>query len=88
MQILTVNQWTEPGDPNGTVSGRAEGAEGDCNSIGRKTLSINLTPQSSQGLNHQQKSIHGPVYDSCYICTGGLPQWTSKGEEVHGPVEA
>ena len=29
--------------------------------IGRTTLSINWTPQSSQGLNQQSKSIYGPV---------------------------
>jgi hypothetical protein len=44
MQILTVNQQTEPRDPNGRVGGRTEGAEGDCNPIGRTTISTNQTP--------------------------------------------
>jgi len=52
MHILTANHWTGPGDPNGRVSGMAEGAEGDCNTIGRTTILTNLIPQSSQRLNH------------------------------------
>jgi hypothetical protein len=35
MQILTASQQTEPEDPNGRARERAEGAEGDCNPIGR-----------------------------------------------------
>jgi hypothetical protein len=35
MQILTSNYWTEPGDPNGRVRGRAEGAEVDGKPIRR-----------------------------------------------------
>jgi hypothetical protein len=35
------NHQTEPGDPNGRVQRRKEGAEGDCNPIGR-TISTNL----------------------------------------------
>jgi hypothetical protein len=38
MQILIANLWTEPRDPNGRVRGRTEGAEGDCNPIGRTTI--------------------------------------------------
>jgi hypothetical protein len=34
MQILIANYRTEPGNPNGTVKGRTEGVEGDCNFIG------------------------------------------------------
>jgi len=41
MQILTANHWTEPRDPGGRVSGRIEGAEQDCNPIGRTTISTN-----------------------------------------------
>jgi hypothetical protein len=44
VQILTANHWAEPRDPNGRVRGRAEGAEGDCNPIGRTTVSTNQTP--------------------------------------------
>jgi hypothetical protein len=39
--------------PNGRARGRTEGAEGDCNPIGR--ISTNWTTQSSQWLNHQPK---------------------------------
>jgi hypothetical protein len=51
MQIVTANHWTEPRDPNRRVTGRTEVAEGDCNPIGKTTISINWTPQNSQELN-------------------------------------
>ena len=38
------NHWTEHWDSNGRVRGRTEGAEGDCNPIGRTTISTNQTP--------------------------------------------
>jgi hypothetical protein len=40
LQMLTTNHWAEPGDPNGRAIRRTEGAEGDCNPIG-KTISTN-----------------------------------------------
>ena len=49
----TANHWTEPGEPNGRVRGRAGGAEEDCNPIGRTTIPTKQTSQSSQGLNRQ-----------------------------------
>lgn len=55
----TANLWTEPGDPSGKVRGRDEVAEGDYNPTRRTPVSINWIPQSSQGRNHQPKSIHG-----------------------------
>jgi hypothetical protein len=33
IQILTANNWTEPGDPNRRLRDSPEGAEGDCNLI-------------------------------------------------------
>jgi hypothetical protein len=44
MQILTDNKWTEVRDPYGRVRQRSERAEGDCNSIGRSTISTNPDP--------------------------------------------
>jgi hypothetical protein len=44
MKILIANHWIEVGDQYGRVRGRIEGAEGDCNPIGRRTLSTNLDP--------------------------------------------
>jgi hypothetical protein len=35
--------------PNGGVRGRTERAEGDCNSIGRTTISTNCTPSELAG---------------------------------------
>jgi hypothetical protein len=56
------------GDPNGRTRGRTEGAEGDCNPIGR-TVSTGQRIQSFQRLNHQPKSIHGRTHGSTYICS-------------------
>jgi hypothetical protein len=56
MQIFIASHLFEPGDLYGRAWGRTEGAEGDCNPI-RRTISTNWTTQSTQGLNHQPKSI-------------------------------
>lgn len=48
---------------------------------------ITRTPQRSQSLSHQQKSIHGLIHSSWYICGRGLPYLTSVGEEQPNPVE-
>jgi hypothetical protein len=82
LQILITNYWTEPGDLNGRVRKKTEGAEGDCNPIGRTIISANLTPQSSQRLKHQPKSIRESVHGSFYICSRGMPYLASMGEEM------
>jgi hypothetical protein len=74
----TANQHTEPEDTNGGVRGRTKEAEGDCNTIGR-TISVNWTTQSSQGLNHHLKSTHGGSHSSRYICSRGWPSLTTMG---------
>ena len=86
--MLTANYWTEHCVPNVGDGERTEGAEGLCNHIGRKTISTNQTPQSSQGLNHQQKSTDGGTRGSCCICSSGWPCLASMGEEALGPVKA
>ena len=88
MQIRTANYHNEPGDPNGGVRERTEGAEGDCNLIGKTTISTNWSPKISQGLNHPQKTIQGWVHGYSYICNRGLPYLTSVGGEALDPVEA
>jgi len=74
--------------PNGGVRKRTEGAEGVCNPIGRTTISTNQTVQSSQGLNHQPKSIHGGTHGTSHICNRGWPCWASMRGEALGPVKA
>jgi hypothetical protein len=37
--MLTANHWTEHGDPSERIKERTEEAKGDCNPIGRTTLS-------------------------------------------------
>jgi hypothetical protein len=82
------NHWTEPSDSYGRVKGRTEVAEGDCNPIGRTTISTKWTPQSSQGQNHQPKSIHEWVYGSCSTCSRGLSYLASVGGETLSPLKA
>jgi hypothetical protein len=67
----------------GQLHGRTEG---DCNPTGR-TISAKWTTQSSQGLNHQPKCIHGGSQDSRYLSSRGWPYLTSVGGEVFGPVQ-
>jgi hypothetical protein len=88
MQIFTANHRTELWDPSGRVRGKTEGTKVDCNPMERTTILTNQTPQSSQGLNHQPKSIHGWVHGFSYICSRGLPYLASMGWEALGPVKA
>jgi hypothetical protein len=87
MQILRANHQTEPGDHNGRARRRTEGAEGNCNPIGR-TISTNGTTRGFPELNHQPKSIHGEIHGSKYIFSRGLLYLTSMRRKVLGPVEA
>jgi hypothetical protein len=71
--VFATNHQTEEGDSSGRARGRTEGVEGDCNSK-RRTISTNRTTQSSQGLNHQPKSIYmeGTRTPDKYIAKDGL----------------
>jgi hypothetical protein len=44
MWMLAANHRTEHRDPNGTIRGRTEGAEGVCYPVGRTTVSTNQNP--------------------------------------------
>jgi hypothetical protein len=44
MQIVTAIHCAEVRGPCGRIRGRTEGAEGNCNSIGRTTISTKLYP--------------------------------------------
>jgi hypothetical protein len=88
MQILTNNHQTEPRNLNERLKGRTEGAAGDCNLIGRTTISTNQTTQSSQGLNHQLRSMHGRFNSSMYIYSRGLTYLSSMEGEALGTVDA
>ena len=69
--MLAANHRTECGVPNRGVRERTKGVEGVCNPIGRTTISINQTPQSSQGLNHQPNNTHGGTHGFSCICSRG-----------------
>jgi hypothetical protein len=72
---------------HGGVRRRTEGAEGNCNPIGRTTMSTPWIPQSSHGLNHQPKSPNGESHDSSCICRRELPYLASIGGEALAPTE-
>ena len=78
IQLITAKHWTKLYE---IVRGRTEGVEEYCNTILRTTESTNQSPQDSQELNHQPKSIHGLVCGPCYIYSRGLPcdpQWEGR----------
>jgi hypothetical protein len=56
---------------------KTEGAEVVCNSLGRTTISTN---QSSQEINHQPRSTHGPMASATYVAEDGLVwhQWEER----------
>jgi hypothetical protein len=59
-----------------------------CSPIGGTTIWTNKYPQSSLGLNHQSKKIHGGTHGSSYICSRGWPSQSSIRGEAVGPVKA
>jgi hypothetical protein len=86
--MLTANHWAEHGVPNGAVRERTERAEAVCNPIGRTKISTNQTPQSSQGLTNQPKSLHGGTHGSSPTCSRGWLCQASMGGEALGPWKA
>ena len=42
-------------------------------------------PQSSRGLDHHPKNIHGVTHKAGHLCVRGYPCWTSVGVEALGP---
>jgi hypothetical protein len=52
-----------------------------CNPIGRTTISTNQNPQSSQGINHQQRvHMEQPMVPVIYVADEGLirHQWKER----------
>ena len=59
MQIFTLNQWTEAGDPYIQIrKEKLEEAVEEGNPIGRPPVSTIQTTEISQTLIHQSGSIH------------------------------
>ena len=85
--MLSANHWTEHGDSNGGIREKTERAEGVCNPIRRTTIWTNQYPQSSQGLNHQPKSIQEGTHGSSCECNRGCPYLASMEGEALGPVK-
>jgi hypothetical protein len=50
-------------------------------------MSASQTTQSSQGLDHQPRSVQGVIHNYRYVCSRGWPCLTSVGREVLSPVE-
>jgi len=80
VQVLTANHLS-------TGTPKEEGAEGDCSPTGI-TISTSLATQSSQGLNHQTKSIHGRTPGSSNMCNRGWPYLAIVEGEALGSEEA
>jgi hypothetical protein len=87
MWMLAANYLTEHRIPNGGARESTEGAKAVCIPIGG-TISTNQIPQTSNGLNHQQKSTHRCTHGSKCICSREWPCWTSMGGETLGSAKA
>ena len=66
--MLTGNNQTEHGDPDGGVRGRTEGAEGVCNQ---------QEPPELPGIKPLTKEYYGGTHDSGCICSRELPYLAS-----------
>ena len=56
MQILTTNYWIEVREQYKRAKGGTEGSEGDCNTVGRTTVSTN--PDPSELPETKPSSVH------------------------------
>jgi len=66
-RMFTANHWTEHGVTNGEVRQRTEGGKEVCNTTGR-TISNKQTPESSQGLNTNQRvHMEWPMALATYV---------------------
>jgi hypothetical protein len=85
--MLLAKHWTEVRIPI------EELGKGSKELKGKETLSedqqsqLTWTPQSTQRLNHQPKSIHELVCGPWHICSRGLPCLVSVREDAPNPVE-
>jgi hypothetical protein len=90
MQIFTANHQIAAGDPHGKVKRRMEGAEGDCNPIGRTAISPNLIPHPPSELSWTKpptKEYTLGTHGSSCICSRGWLYLVSMGGEALGPIE-
>jgi hypothetical protein len=78
MEMLAANHQTEHLDQSDRVTGRTEGGEGDCNSIGRTTIS---RPPEVPGTKPPTKCIHmeGSIAPAAYIAEDCLIWYQWKG---------
>ena len=77
MQIFTAKHRTKPGEGNRKIGGRTVEAKGDCNPIGRTTMSTNLFTQNSEGQSHQRVHVEGSTALVTYVAQDCLirHQW-------------
>jgi hypothetical protein len=85
MQIFAPNPWTETADPFGWIRGKLEEAEEEGNPAGGPAVSINLDPEISQTLNHQQGSIHQLLCGPQHIYSRGLQNLGLVREDAPSP---
>jgi hypothetical protein len=78
--MLTGKHWTQRRLPNRGVRERTKGAEGFCNTIGKRAVSTKQITQIS--------GTHGGTHGSSHICSRGWTSWASMGGEALFPVNA
>jgi hypothetical protein len=83
MQILTAIYWTEVR----RLRGRTAGTEGDCNPIGRTTISSNPDISEHPETKPPTKNIHCMAHDIWHIYSRGLPFLVSVRENVVNPLK-
>jgi hypothetical protein len=84
-----VDIHSYPRDSNGRVRGRNEGAEWDCNSIGRTTISTHWIPQNFQGLTINKSFYMSILFPWLLLhIQQKISYLLSMGEEALGSMEA
>ena len=87
MQILTANHWTEAEDPYGSIKGRTEEAEGDCNPTGRPTVSTSLDAWKLLETELPAKEHAQTSERPWHLLSRGLPCLASVGKDELNPIE-
>jgi hypothetical protein len=85
--MFTVIYLMQHSVPNEGARESNQGADCSCSPIGGTSIWSSQYPQSSLGLNHQSKKIHGGTHVSSCICSSDWPSRSSMGGEALGLVK-
>jgi hypothetical protein len=81
------NNWTKVRDHYGWLSWRTEEAKKESNPIGRPVVSTNPNPRQLLETEPPTRSKHGLVQGPWHICSRGLHELASVGEDELNPWE-